>query len=333
MSIKLSVLDQSPLLPGATARDALKQTTELAQWTDKLGYHRFWVSEHHSTKMLAGSAPEILITHLAAHTKHIRVGTGGVLLPHYSAYKVAEVFRVLESLYPGRIDLGVGRAPGGMPGVNYALNKGKYPNVKEYPQQVQELMNYIRGGKHPTYQVSATPLGDTAPPIWMLGSSTNSASLAAQSGTSYTFAQFINGDGGIDAMKDYYEHFQPSAQQKEPQGSVAIFVVCAKTEEEAEYLASTLDLQLLRVENGDFRHEYPEPGEAMDYPYTPFELERVRYNRQRMIVGNPKQVKEQLEQLAQSYGVEEIIVNTIATSAEKRFESYKLIMDAFQEEV
>ncbi|QHS24100.1 LLM class flavin-dependent oxidoreductase [Virgibacillus sp. MSP4-1] len=332
MSIKLSVLDQSPLLPGATARDALKQTTELAQWTDKLGYHRFWVSEHHSTKMLAGSAPEILITHLAAHTKHIRVGTGGVLLPHYSAYKVAEVFRVLESLYPGRIDLGVGRAPGGMPGVNYALNKGKYPNVKEYPQQVQELMNYIRGEKHPTYQVSATPLGETAPPIWMLGSSTNSASLSAQLGTSYTFAQFINGDGGIDAMKDYYEHFQPSAQQKEPQGSVAIFVVCAKTEEEAEYLASTLDLQLLRVENGDFRHEYPDPEEASDYPYTPFELERVRHNRKRMIVGNPQQVKGKLEQLAQIYGVEEIIINTIATSAEKRFESYKLIMEAFQEE-
>ncbi|SET05813.1 luciferase family oxidoreductase, group 1 [Salinibacillus kushneri] len=330
MSIKLSVLDQSPLLPGATARDALIQTTELAQWTDKLGYHRFWVSEHHSTKTLAGSAPEILITHLAANTKNIRVGTGGVLLPHYSAYKVAEVFRVLESLYPNRIDLGVGRAPGGMPGVNYALNKGKYPNVQEYPKQVMELMNYVRGEKHPTYQVSATPLGETAPPIWMLGSSTRSASLAAELGTSYTFAQFINGEGGINAMKDYYNHFKPSEQQKVPQGNVAIFVVCAKTEKEAEYLASTLDLQLLRIENGDFRHGYPDPEEAVDYPYTSFELERVRQNRQRMIVGNPQQVKEQLETLAQTYGVDEVIVNTIATSKEKRFESYQLIMDAFK---
>ncbi|MRG87237.1 LLM class flavin-dependent oxidoreductase [Salinibacillus xinjiangensis] len=330
MSLKLSVLDQSPVLPGFTPQDALNQTTELAKFVDKLGYHRFWVSEHHSTKTLAGSAPEILITHLAANTERIRVGTGGILLPHYSSFKVAEMFRVLESLYPGRIDLGIGRAPGGMPGVNYALNKGKYPNVQDYPQQVQELMSYLQGRKHQTYKVKATPLGDTWPPIWMLGSSGTSATLAAQLGASYTFAQFINGEGGTGAMDAYFNCFQPSEYRQEPEGSVAIFVICAPTEKEAEYLAKSLDLQLLRVENGDFRDEYPTPEEAANVTYTYFEEERVRHNRNRMIVGDPVQVRERLEQLAKAYRVNEIIVNTIATSTEKRFESYQLIMDAFQ---
>ncbi len=330
MKLKLSVLDQSPVASNRTATDAFNQTTELAKWTDELGYHRFWVSEHHSSKTLAGSAPEILITHLAANTKKIRVGTGGVLLPHYSSYKVAEVFRVLESLYPNRIDLGIGRAPGGMPGVNYALNKGKYPAVNEYPNQVKELMGYIHGKQHPVYKVIATPLGETVPPIWMLGSSETSAQLAAQLGTSYTFAKFINGQEGESAMRFYYNQFQPSPHLQAPQGNVAVFVICASTTEEAEDYASIMDLQLLRVENGDFRDEYPTLEEAKHYPYSYFEKERVKENRKRMIVGNPKQAKEQLEELAYEFGVEEIIINTIIPNKEKRFDSYRLLMEEFQ---
>ncbi|MBB6454161.1 luciferase family oxidoreductase group 1 [Salirhabdus euzebyi] len=329
MNIKLSVLDQSPILRGYTAREALQQTTTLAKWTDQLGYHRFWVSEHHSTKSLAGSAPEILVTHLAANTQHIRIGTGGVLLPHYSAFKIAEVFQVLEALYPNRIDLGIGRAPGGMPGVNYALNDGKYRNVREYPTQVKELMSYLQGIEHPHYKIQATPLGKTKPPIWMLGSSGTSAALAAQLGTSYTFAQFINGEGGIASMQTYFNQFQPSMYQQKPDANVAIFIICAETQEEAEFIAGSMDLALLRIENGDIRDHFPTPEEAQEQSYTVFEKERIEYNRNRMIVGDPKQVKDGILKLAEMYQVDEVIMNTFAPSFEERLKSYQLIMNQF----
>ncbi|GGD27356.1 hypothetical protein GCM10011389_38630 [Pontibacillus salipaludis] len=331
MTIKLSVLDQSPVLIGQTPADAFQQTTELAKHVDQLGYHRYWVSEHHSTQSLAGSAPEVLVAHLAANTQNIRVGTGGVLLPHYSSYKVAEAFRVLETLYPGRIDLGIGRAPGGMPNVNYALNDGSYPNVEEYPKQVKELMAYLHGQDPYSLDVRATPQTETTPPIWMLGSSGTSARLAADLGASYSFAHFINGFGGTRAMDRYSNHFTPSIQQEEPQGNVSVFVVCAETEERAEYLASSLDVSILKIEQGAKRDGFPSPEEASQYPYSIFEKERVRENRQRMIVGNPEQVKERIEHLARAYNVNEIIVNTIINPFEERLRSYELLAKAFNQ--
>ncbi|RWZ52277.1 LLM class flavin-dependent oxidoreductase [Halobacillus fulvus] len=331
--MKLSVLDQSPILHGMTPHDALKQTTELAKWTDQLGYYRFWVSEHHSTESLAGSAPEVLAAHLASQTETIRVGTGGVLLPHYSSYKVAEAFRVLETLYPNRIDLGVGRAPGGMPNVNLALNRGEVPKIEGYPAQVEELMAYLHGQDPHGMDIYATPKGETAPPIWMLGSSGTSARLAADLGTSYSFAHFINGHGGVRAMERYQDYFSPSMQQSEPKGNVSVFVICAETDEEAEYLASSLDLALLKIEQGGRRTHFPEPDEAIRYPYSIYEQERVQENRQRMIVGNPEKVKEQIEKLASFYQVDDIIINTIATPFEKRMQSYELIARAFNHHV
>ncbi|MFC0523728.1 LLM class flavin-dependent oxidoreductase [Pontibacillus salicampi] len=328
--MKLSVLDQTPILAGVSPQEAFRQTTELAKHVDSLGFHRYWVSEHHSTESLAGSAPEILITHLAANTKHIRVGTGGILLPHYSAYKVAEAFRVLESLYPERIDLGLGRAPGGMPNVNLALNRGEHPQVEYYPQQVQELMSYLHGKDPNNLHVYATPKGETAPPIWMLGSSGTSARLAAELGVSYSFAHFINGYGGTRAMERYNNYFQPSAQQTHPEGFVSIFVVCAETEEKAEYLASSLDLAILRIEQGGNRHGFPTPEEASQYEYSVFEQQRVRENRGRMIVGDPQQVKKELEALAKAYDVNEVMINTIVNPFEERLRSYSLIAEAFQ---
>ncbi len=330
LTIQLSVLDQSPILTGMSPIDAFQQTTELVQHVDRLGYHRYWVSEHHSTKSLAGSAPEILTAHLAAHTNSIRVGTGGVLLPHYSAYKVAESFRVLDTLYPGRIDLGVGRAPGGMPNVNRALNDGSAPNVEHYPQQVKELMAYLHGHDPYDMNVYATPLAETTPPIWMLGSSGTSARLAADVGASYSFAHFINGYGGTRAMSRYQDHFQPSMQQEKPQGNVSIFVVCSETEEKAEYLASSLDLAILKIEQGGNRDGFPTPDEASQYPYSIFEKERVRENRSRMIVGDPKQVKEKIEHLARAYNVNEVIVNTIVSPFEERLKSYELLAKEFE---
>ena len=328
--MKLSILDQSPILQGMTPHEALQQTTELAKLTDELGYHRFWVSEHHSTSSLAGSAPEVLVAHLAANTDQIRVGTGGVLLPHYSAYKVAEAFRVLETLHPGRIDLGVGRAPGGMPNVNLALNRGKLPNVEGYPAQVEELMAYLHGQDPHGMNIYATPKGETAPRVWMLGSSGTSARLAADLGASYSFAHFINGRGGIRAMERYKNYFSPSMQQSQSNGNISVFVVCAETDEEAEYLASSLDLALLKIEQGETRSHFPSPDEAIHHPYSMYELERVQENRNRMIVGTPKHVKESIESIAEQYQVDEVIINTIISPFEKRLQSYRLIAEAFE---
>ncbi|CDQ21524.1 luciferase family oxidoreductase, group 1 [Halobacillus karajensis] len=328
--MKLSVLDQSPILAGTDPSEALKQTTELAKWTDKLGYHRFWVSEHHSTNSLAGSAPEILAAHLAAHTHNIRIGTGGVLLPHYSSYKVSETFRILETLHPNRIDLGVGRAPGGMPNVNLALNRGKVPSVEHYPSQVEELLAYLHGQDPQGMDIYATPQGETAPPVWMLGSSGTSARLAADLGVSYSFAHFINGRGGVRAMDRYQGYFTPSIQQNSPQGNVSVFVICAETDEHAEYLASSLDLALLQIEQGGKRMSFPTPEEALSHSYSLYEEERIQDNRNRMIVGSKNKVKEEIEQLADSYNVDEVIINTIVNPFEDRLRSYELLAEAFQ---
>ncbi|WLR51996.1 LLM class flavin-dependent oxidoreductase [Bacillus tianshenii] len=330
MKLKLSVLDQSPVLSGMTPQQALQSTTELVKEVEKLGYHRFWVSEHHSTKSLAGSAPEVLVAHLAANTSHIRVGTGGVLLPHYSAYKVAEVFRVLESLYPNRIDLGVGRAPGGMPNVNRALHDGMHRDVTRYPDQLQEVIAYLKGEDPYHMRVYATPLGETMPELWLLGSSGSSAMLASEMGAPFMFAHFINGEGGHLAAQRYREYFRPSELSEKPQATVAVFAICAETEAEAERLAASLDLALLKLEKGEARSGFPTPEEAADYPYTMFDQARIRENRKRMVVGDPEQVKQQLIQMSEEYGAEEVMVNTITTPFEARVKSYQLIAEAFE---
>ncbi|WP_079525595.1 LLM class flavin-dependent oxidoreductase [Halobacillus hunanensis] len=328
--MKLSVLDQSPVLSGMNPRDALQQTTELAKWTDQLGYHRFWVAEHHSTHSLAGSSPEVLAAHLASQTEKIRIGTGGILLPHYSAYKVSETFRVLETLHPNRIDLGVGRAPGGIPNVNLALNRGEIPNIEGYPAQVEELIAYLHGEDPHGMGVFASPQGSTAPPVWMLGSSGTSARVAADLGVSYSFAHFISGYGGARAMDRYKDAFQPSLQQQSPQGNVSIFVVCAESDQQAEFLAASLDLALLKIEQGGIRYHFPPPEEAFSYPYTMADEQRIQENRNRMIVGSVEKVKGEIESLANYYQVDEVIVNTIASPFDERMKSYELLAEAFQ---
>ncbi|WP_173917781.1 LLM class flavin-dependent oxidoreductase [Halobacillus sp. Marseille-Q1614] len=328
--MKLSVLDQSPILSGMSPQQALQQTTELAKLTDELGYHRFWVAEHHSTQTLAGSAPEILATHLLGQTKRIRVGTGGILLPHYSSYKIAETFRLLETLYPQRVDLGIGRAPGGKPNVNLALNRGRLPNIENYPSQVRELISYLHGEDPEGMGIHASPSGHTAPPVWMLGSSGTSARVAAEIGASYSFAHFINGYGGAKAMKRYTDYFQPSVQQSKPAGNVSVFVICAATDSEAEYLAASLDLALLKIEQGDLRSHFPTPEEAFHYSYTMFEEEQIAENRSRIIVGSPERVKEEIEDLARYYDVNEVIINSIVSPFENRLQSYQLLAEAFQ---
>lgn len=331
--ITLSVLDQSPVLKGHTAEEALQQTVKLAQLTEQLGYHRFWVSEHHDATTLAGSAPEVLISYLAAKTSTIRLGSGGVMLPHYSPYKVAESFRVLEGLAPGRIDLGLGRAPGGMPLATRALQEGKYGGFEGFPKQIEDLIGYIHGrldDDHRFASLNVTPVIQGAPQLWMLGTSSDSARLAAQTGLPYAFAQFINGAGGVEYMKHYIKYFQPSVVAQEPHTAVAIFVICAPTEAEAEDRAMSMDFALLALESGIMLNTFPEIEELKQYPYTDFQKVRIKENRKRMIVGAPEQVKTQLEQLCSSYGTNEAIIVTITPTFEQRIESYQLLADVFE---
>jgi len=330
--MKLSILDQSPVPTGSNSREALQFTATLAQEAEKLGYTRFWVSEHHDTRALAGSTPEILAAHIAAKTKTIRVGTGGIMLPHYSAYKVSEVARMLEALYPNRIDLGLGRAPGGMPRATMALQEGRQKRVN-YEQQIDDLIAYITDTvpkDHRFPGLKATPLIDTVPEVWLLGSTYGSAAIAAQKGTAFSFAHFINGDGGEDSMRLYRERFQPSILYDKPKTSVAVFVFCAETDEEADLIASSLDLSLLFAATGQRSPGLPSIEQAQAYEYNSYERKFIQENRKRMIVGSPQTVKKQIEALAAAYDTDEVIAVTNAHRYEDRLKSFRLLAEAFQ---
>ncbi|GGE56953.1 hypothetical protein GCM10011391_39790 [Pullulanibacillus camelliae] len=330
--IRLSILDQSPIPNGKSAIEALKDTTRLAIEAERLGYTRFWVSEHHFSPSLAGSSPEVLISHLASKTQSIRVGSGGVMLPHYSAYKVAENFKVLEALNPNRIDLGLGRAPGGMPLATQALQEGYFTTGDPYPQQIDDLKTYLYNLTGDAFRfpgLLATPIIETVPKMWLLGSSGGSARIAAQQGTGYAFAHFINGNGGEDIMRWYQERFQPSVINDNPQSMVAIFAFVADSEEKAEDLARTLDISLLLLENGKATDRYPSTDEAKRYPLTDYDYHRIAENRKRMIVGTPEQVKTKILEMSHDYRTEEFMIVTITHNFEDKLHSYRLLAEAF----
>ncbi|MFC0214525.1 LLM class flavin-dependent oxidoreductase [Paenibacillus chartarius] len=330
--MKLGILDQSHIGEGRTAADALAETTRLAQHAEQLGYSRFWMSEHHASAALAHSSPEIMIAHVAAATSRIRVGSGGVMLPHYSTYKVAENFRLLEALHPGRIDLGLGRAPGGMPLATRALQEDKHVDIRKYPEQVADLRGYLVEGlpaSHPFAKLEISPAIDTAPEIWLLGSSDESARIAALQGTGYAFAQFFGTPGGMEAIRYYREHFRPSAACGLPRTMAAVLAICADTEEEANLLAMSTDLFFLRLESGLPLNDLPSVKTAVDYPYTEYDMLRIKHARQRRIVGTPAQVKEQLEALAADYSADELLIVSPIHEMEARLKSYRLIAEAF----
>lgn len=329
MALRYSILDQSPVSEGGNPVEALQQTATLAQSAEKWGYTRFWVSEHHDAPTLAGSSPEILISHLGAVTETIRLGSGGVMLPHYSSFKIAENFKLLEALYPGRIDAGVGRAPGGMPRASLALNEGRSRNTDRFPDQIDELSMYLNDAipeDHMYHGMKATPLTESAPPIWILGSSMTSALLAAEKGLPYMFAHFINGEGGQDFTRTYRERFERS-EGKDPYVGFAIFVVCQKTEEEAERVASSLDLALSMGAQGMPSKGTPSPETAQAYEYSKFENLLVAENRRRMVVGNPGQVADRLEALVQEYEADEVMLVSITYDFKDKLESFKLIAE------
>ena len=251
--IRLSVLDQSPIRKGGTAGQAVAETLELAVLCDRLGYHRYWLAEHHNTPSLAGSSPEILVARIAGLTNRLRVGSGGIMLTHYSPLKVAESFRMLEALYPGRIDLGIGRAPGADRRTAEALSAGPGAlGIEHYPYQLGNLLKYIANADDAqTNGVQAQPVGSATPQLWMLGSSDASAAFAAHFGLPFSYAHFINADGGERVMSAYRTSFNPSPHAAVPSGSVGVFAICADTDEEARFEAASRDLYSLKQRTGE----------------------------------------------------------------------------------
>jgi luciferase family oxidoreductase group 1 len=324
-------LDQSPIRHKGNAPAALQETIRLAKLADRLGYTRYWLSEHHNTSTLAGASPEILIARLAAETSNIRVGSGGIMLPNHSTLKVAEDFRLLEALYPGRIDLGLGRAPGGDRLTAQLLNPSNTFDPQEYVRQIRDLYAFLGDTPAPgNYEgkVRAIPQIDTQPELWMLTSSGESAYLAAHFGMALSFAQFINPIGGAEAIRAYRDRFKPSATLGEPKASIGIFAFCSEDTHTVEETQALIDYRLLGFEKGRY-DEIPTYAAASAYDYTPAEWQRVLHNRQRTAIGTPDQVKEKLENLARECDVEEIVVSTFTERSEDRLRSYELLSTLF----
>ena len=329
--MRLSIIDQSPVSSGSTPADALRNTIDLAKRAGALGYERYWIAEHHATPGFASPAPEVLVARVAAETSGIRVGSGGVLLPHYSPLKVAEVFRVLHALYPGRIDLGIGRAPGSAPLEAYALRRDRSRQewVDDFPDQLLELLAFLRHGfppAHPFGRILVTPDMPGAPDVWLLGSSMWSARAASEIGLPYAFAHFINPEPTREALEYYRAHVGEGTRET----ILALGVICAETEAEAARQASAIRLRRYLRAQGVEPGAIPTPEEALAQlgpgrdPMPPERSEWPRY-----IVGSPEQVRDRLTGIADALAVDELMILTIVHDHRARVRSYELLAEAF----
>jgi luciferase family oxidoreductase group 1 len=328
----LSVLDQSPIRKGGTASTALHETLELAQQAERWGYHRYWLAEHHSSNTLASATPELLIGEIANRTSRIRVGSGGVMLSHYSPLKVAETFRMLEALHPGRIDLGIGRAPGSDGRTAMALaSGGRMRDIEQFPQQLADLYGFMTDqipAGHPYAGVRASPSVPEIPEFWLLGSSTEGGAYAAHFGWGFSFAHFISPEGGQAVVRDYVAGFRPSSTLAAPRVSLGVSVTCAETEEEAEHLAWSRWCSRILSARSQQVGLVP-PDEARDFPYTPQERAYIDYQRSKAIYGTPEQVRHKLLALSSEYGADEFVVLTVVYDFAARLRSYELLSGAF----
>ncbi len=327
--MRVSVLDQSIAAAGRPQGQAIRDTLALAQLCDTLGYHRFWVSEHHSHPTIVGTAPEILVAAIATHTRTIRVGSAGVMLPHYAPLKVAEQFRVLDALAPGRIDLGLGRAPGSDGRTAYALNPMAGERPAQFPNDVADLDAWVHGeplaAGHPYGAVEAMPKGDTAPELWILGSSTYGAQVAAHFGLPYSFAWFFtDGRGGQEALDIYRTHYRPSARHPKPNAGICVWALAAETAEEAQHHYSSRARWQLYRDRGVYLPLDP-PEVAMSYEYTGAEAARIAELRQTSMVGAAPEVAARIRDLAGRVGVDELAIVTWAHDERARHASYSLL--------
>jgi luciferase family oxidoreductase group 1 len=331
-NLRLSVLDQSPVSEGTTGAQALNNTLDLAQLADRLGYHRYWVAEHHGGISLAGPSPEVLIGPIASATERIRVGSGGVMLPHYSPLKVAESFSILSALYPGRIDLAIGRAAGTDPLTTFALQRDRRePAPDDFPQQLAELLAYLEDRMppdHPFARLAKTlPGRPESPEVWLLGSSQQSALWAAELGLPYSFADFINRQGAPIAAS-YRERFEDSHRLPAPRTSVGIWAICADTDEEAERLAASGAMMMTLLRRGQLIPVPPTEKALRFVEAEGIDLANPS-GRRRRILGSPDTVRAGIEAVAEEYGAEEAVVVTITHDHEARRRSYELIAEAF----
>ena len=326
MSLPLSILDQSPVVADAQPADAVAATISLARRADQLGYRRYWLAEHHAMRGLADASPEVLLARLTAETRRIRLGTGGIMLPHYSALKVAESFRMLEALAPGRIDLGIGRAPGGSGLVSVALGSR---DVASFPDQLAETLEFLDDATPAGSAFAplvAVPSGTTSPEVWMLGSSEYGALLAAERGLPYAFAHFIGGNAP-ELVHAYRARYRPSARYPQPRAMLALGAIVAPTDEEAEALALPVALWRMRLFRG-LPGPIPSLREAHEYPWTPLERHELARAR-RTVAGSPQSARRQIERIAAEHGADEAMIVTITPDYASRERSYALLADAF----
>lgn len=325
--MRLSILDQMPVPKGHTAEEAFQRTEQIALLGEELGYHRMWLAEHHNSHSLASSAPEVTAAFLAAKTKRLRIGTGGVMMMHYSPYKLAEVFKTLSGLAPNRIDFGVGRAPGGDHASINALAEGRrQPFTEQYDKLeiILKLMNNQKTGENVYDQVIAAPVNIQLPEAWLLGSSGQSAMQAGRLGVGYSYAQFFTGNMSKDIFDAYKTYFTPSYYMEKPQIIVTYAATVADTLEEAEYLARPVDITRLQLMKGQII-QVMSPEEAQDYPLTELDKMTIADNRKANLVGTPKEIAEFLVAEQERYGFDEVMLNCNQYALESRKNSYKLL--------
>jgi luciferase family oxidoreductase group 1 len=331
--IPLSILDLSPVAAGSSGAQSLRNSIDLARLADGLGYTRYWVAEHHNLPSIASSAPDIMIGQIAAATTHMRVGSGGVMLPNHAPLMVAERFKVLEALFPGRIDLGLGRAPGTDPVTSYALRRRQDAGGDDdFLQRFQELILFDSGGfpeGHPFRSVRAMPEDVALPPIWLLGSSGYSAQLAAMVGAGYSFAHHFADHDPVEAMLSYRDQFKPSAARSTPYAILACAAVCADSDAEAERLAATIDLNFVRRRRGEYL-PLESPEDAVAYPYSSADRALIARNRTRLFVGAKSTVRQRLAPMIAATKADEVMITTMLYDHAARRRSYELLAEAFK---
>lgn len=330
-NIKISVLDQSQVGRNETPAQALQNSGKLVQLADTLGFERYWVSEHHNFKLVAGTAPEVLIPYLASQSKRVRVGSGGIMLPNHSSLKMSENFGLLATLYPGRIDLGIGRAPGGDRLSAHLLNPSNNFSEKDFYNQLLEVKSYLRGDDTPETvheKIKAYPVAETMPELWILTSSGGSAQFAAHLGMGLSFAHFINPTGGPETIAVYRDAFHASEELAEPKANVGIFAFCSDDEEKVAEWVTEFDYRMLHIEMGA-TGDLPSLEEIRAMDYNMHQRARIAYNRQRFIAGTPEVVEKKLRKLADDYSVDEIMIATWAENFDDRKKSYELIANMF----
>ncbi|MDG5789816.1 LLM class flavin-dependent oxidoreductase [Evansella sp. AB-P1] len=318
--ISFSVLDLASIVQGGTPRQSFQHSIDLAQLTEKLGFKRYWLAEHHNMPGIASSATSVVIGHVAAHTSTIRVGSGGIMLPNHSPLVIAEQFGTLEAMFPGRIDLGLGRAPGTDQRTAHALRGANYTNGDDFPEQLELLQGYFQGSE----AVKAIPGEGANIPIWLLGSSGFSARLSAQLGMPFAFASHFSPENTIPALELYYDNFQPSEEYKEPYAMVAVNVIAADTDEEAEFLATSIKQSFLNMMRNTPSQLQP-PVNNLDELMTPYEKAVLEKQLSSTIIGSPITVKTKLQSFLDETKADEIMVSTMVYDHNARLHSHKLV--------